>query len=104
MKERTHSILRIPLSARLMSFTMLKYESPFGMNCRGPDGAAKTKNAVFRRRSRLLFAQLHLSLTVGLGTLFRNRLPWLHRAVPSATLDGTVYFAFSRRFPALSQA
>lgn len=29
----------------------------------------------------------HLSLIVGFGTLDCSRLPWFHRADPSATLD-----------------
>jgi hypothetical protein len=41
--------------------------------------------SVDEARKAVFFAP-HLSLSVGIGTL-QCRLPWFHRAVPSATLD-----------------
>ena len=38
------------------------------------------------KRTRTNSFDPHLSLSVGFGTL-QCRLPWFHRAVPSATLD-----------------
>ena len=56
----------------------------------GGDGQAEAdaKNRAFRRRNvrRNISLAPHLSDSVGIGTL-QSRLPWLHWAVPSATLD-----------------
>ena len=54
------------------------------------------KTARFARRNaqKNTFLAPHLSVSAGFGTLQR-RLPWLHRAVPSATLDKDIKLTVS---------
>jgi hypothetical protein len=55
---------------------------------------AAKKNRAFRRETHgKSFHVPHLSFPPDLAP-FKRRLPWFHRAVPSATLDKDIYLTF----------